>query len=119
MAARNAADRVMETTLSTGTGNLTLAGAETGYERFQDNFALNTAFDYLILDNGTGAWEAGEGYLSAATTLVRSTVRASSNADAAVSFVAGTKYVFNDISATSFNLLQTLAEVRRVASLRL
>ena len=95
-----AADRRMETSTTTGTGNLTLAGAVTGYKALSGGkIGLNAFFDYCIeaVDaNGvpTGEWETGEGYLSGATTLVRSVVSESSNANALVSFAAGTKRAF-------------------------
>ena len=95
-----AADRRMETSTTTGTGNITLAGAVTGYKALSGGkIVLNAFFDYCIeaVDGSgvpTGEWETGEGYLSGATTLVRSVVSESSNANALVSFAAGTKRVF-------------------------
>jgi hypothetical protein len=94
----------METSTTTGTGNVTLAAAVTGYRTFTSVHDLNQLLDYCIeaVDaNGvpTGDWEVGEGYLSGATTLVRSKVTASSNAGALVSLAAGTKYVFEVMPA--------------------
>lgn len=94
-------DRVMDTTTTTGTGNITLSGTPvSGFRAFGSTFATNEPFDYCIEavdSNGvpTGEWEIGEGYLSASTTLVRSVVATSSNSNAAVNFSAGTKRVFN------------------------
>lgn len=93
------AERVKETTTGTGTGNLTLAGAVTGFQSFNAAFGTNVSFEYCIeaVDTSgtpTGDWEVGDGYLSASTTLVRDIVRASSNSNAAVNFSAGTKNVF-------------------------
>ena len=93
-------DRVQETTTTTGTGNITLAGAVTGYETFQINFALNENVFYCI-DDGAGNWEIGTGHLSATTTLVRDVVLSSSNSDTLVSFGAGTKNVFNTLPAVA------------------
>ena len=98
------ADRVRETTTTTGTGNLTLAGAVTGFQSFSSAFDLNLEIEYAIeaVDvNGvpTGDWEVGTGYLSGATTFVRDTVKASSNAGNLVSLGAGTKNVFCTFSA--------------------
>lgn len=98
-----ARDRVMETSTTTGTGNLTLAGAVTGYRTFTSALPLSRFFDYCIeaVDaNGvpTGDWEVGEGYLSGTTTLVRG-VNASSNSNALVNLAAGTKRVFITFSA--------------------
>ncbi len=86
------ADRVQETSTSTGTGNFTLAGAVTGFRAFSPTVETNERFWYCI--EGGGEWEVGVGYLSAATTLVRETVDASSNAGALVNFSASTKNVF-------------------------
>lgn len=88
----NVADRVKETTTTTGTGNVTLAGAASGFIDFNTAFGLNVTFYYCIA-NGT-EWEVGVGHLSGTTALVRDTVLASSNAGALVNFSAGTKNVF-------------------------
>ena len=87
-------------------GNITLAGAVTGYKALSGGkIGLNAFFDYCIeaVDGSgipTGDWETGEGYLSGATTLVRSVVSESSNANALVSFAAGTKRVFITFGAS-------------------
>lgn len=99
------ADRRMETSTTTGTGNFTLLGAVAGYKALLGGkIGLNKLFDYVIeaVDaNGipTGEFETGEGYLSASSTLVRMLVSESSNADAAVTFSAGTKRVWITLSA--------------------
>lgn len=88
-------DRVKETTTTTGTGNITTAGAVTGFITFNTAFgtgASNT-FQYVIDSSGGSEWEVGVGYMSASTTLVRETILASSNSNAAVSFSSGTKNV--------------------------
>lgn len=94
MAAPTLADRVKETSTTTGTGDFTLDGAESGFQSF--NAAIGTSIDFLyaIVHQSAAEWETGVGSLSASTTLVRTTVIESSNADAAVSFSAGTKDVF-------------------------
>ncbi len=93
--------RVKETTVTTGTGNITLAGAPTGFQTFNTAFGTGVYFYYAI--EGGGEWEEGEGHLSAATTLVRDTVRFSSNSNAAVNFSAGTKNVFCTLPAYIFS----------------
>jgi hypothetical protein len=88
------ADRVKETTTTTGTGTVTLLGASTGFQSFAVIGNANTTY-YTIAGQGTSEWEVGIGtYTSSGTTLARTTVLASSNSNAAVNFSAGTKDVF-------------------------
>lgn len=88
------ADRVRETSATTGTGTLTLAGAMYGYQSFSVVGNGNTTY-YTIYDNTSGAWEVGIGtYTASGTTLSRDTVLASSNANTLVPFGVGTKDVF-------------------------
>ena len=88
------ADRVKETTATTGTGTVTLAGAATGYQSFSAIGNTNTTY-YVIAGQGTAEWEVGIGtYTASGTTLSRDAVLASSNAGALVDFPAGTKDVF-------------------------
>ena len=88
------ADRVQETTTTTGTGTVTLLGAVTGYQSFAAVGNANTTY-YCIAGLGTAEWEVGIGtYTSSGTTLARTTVLASSNSGSLVSFSAGTKSVF-------------------------
>jgi len=84
--------RVQETTTTTGTGNITLAGAVTNRVALQSLLAVNDYLDYVI-DDGAGNYEVGIGQLTATTTLVRVAVLYSSNSNALVSFAAGTKNV--------------------------
>ncbi|MBP9750996.1 MAG: hypothetical protein KBC95_04095 [Candidatus Peribacteraceae bacterium] len=86
------ADRVKDTTTTTGTGDLTLSGsAPTGFQTFNAAIGQGPLFYYAISASGSAEWEVGRGYLSAATTLVRQTVLASSNAGAVVNLSSGTK----------------------------
>lgn len=94
------ADRVKETTSTTGTGTVTLAGAVTGYQSFAAIGNANTTY-YCIAGQSGSEWEVGLGtYTAAGTTLSRTTVFASSNAGALVNFSAGTKDVFCTYAAT-------------------
>ena len=88
------ADRVKETTTTTGTGALTLAGASTGFRSFSSGIGANNTTYYTI--SSTGAeWEVGIGTVGAGgTTLSRDTVLASSNAGSLVTLSAGSKDVF-------------------------
>lgn len=86
------ADRVQETTTTTGTGTVTLAGATTGFQSFSAIGNGNTTY-YTI--SGGSEWEVGIGtYTSSGTTLSRTTVLASSNGGSLVNFSAGSKNVF-------------------------
>ena len=81
-------DRVKETTNTTGTGTLTLAGAVSGFQAFSAIGNGNTTY-YVIEDPNGTAWEVGLGtYTSSGTTLARS-VLASSNSDSAIN-ISGT-----------------------------
>ena len=88
------ADRVQETTLTTGTGTVTLAGAVLGFQTFAVIGNGNTTF-YTIADQGGSNWEVGIGtYTASGTTLSRDTVLSSSNGGSLVNFSAGTKTAF-------------------------
>jgi hypothetical protein len=81
------ADRVQETTNTTGTGTLTLAGAVSGYQSFAVIGNANTT--YYTISSGTD-WEVGTGtYTSVGTTLSRDTVYSSSAAGAKITVAAG------------------------------
>jgi hypothetical protein len=95
------ADRVKDTTTTTGTGDFTLSGtAPTGYRAFASVMATGDNCYYAIASASSTEWEVGYGTLTASTTLARSRVIASSNANAAVNFSAGTKDVFQTVPAT-------------------
>ena len=85
-------DRVQETSTTTGTGTITLAGAVSGFQSFSAIGNANTTY-YAIV--GGTEWEVGLGtYTSSGTTLSRDTILESSNGGTAVNFSAGTKNVF-------------------------
>ena len=93
------ADRVQETTTTTGTGTITLAGAVTGFQSFAAIGNGNTTY-YTIADTTGTYWEVGIGtYTSSGTTLSRNTVLSSSNSGSLVNFPAGTKNVFVTLPA--------------------
>ncbi len=94
-------DRVKETSTTTGTGTIDLAGAETGYESFVAGIGTTNTTYYAIELNSAGEWEVGIGTVTDAApdTLSRDTIITSSNSDSAVNFSAGTKNVFCTLPA--------------------
>src|SRR5210317_1126874 len=95
-------DRVKETSTTTGTGTIDLAGAETGYESFVSGVGTTNTTYYAIELNSAGEWEVGIGTVTdaATDTLSRDTIISSSNSDALVNFSAGTKNVFCTLPAS-------------------
>ena len=95
-------DRVKETTTSTGTGTINLAGAETGFETFVAGVGNSNTCYYCIAHQSADEFEVGLGTVTDATpdTLARTTVISSSNSDSAVDFSAGTKDVFCTLPAS-------------------
>lgn len=93
------ADRVKENTTSTGLGDIILSGAPVGFRTFASVIPVGEVFYYCVDGGVTGEWEVGIGVLSGATTLVRSSVLSSSNANSPVSFSAGAKTAFVTIAA--------------------
>lgn len=87
------ADRVRETSVTTGTGAITLAGAPIGYQTFLSAIGNGNSTYYVISNPGVNEWEVGIGSVSAGT-LVRTTVFASSTGSSLVDFTAGSKDVF-------------------------
>lgn len=91
-------DRILETTTTTGTGALTLAGAITGFRAFSAVCTIGDTLPYFVealdaVGAPSGDYEYGIGTYSGVNTLTRTTVQGSSNADAAVDFAAGSKNV--------------------------
>jgi len=95
-------DRVKETTTSTGTGTINLAGAETGFETFVAGVGNSNTCYYCIAHQSANEFEVGLGTITDATpdTLARTTIISSSNSDSAVDFSAGTKDVFCTLPAS-------------------
>jgi hypothetical protein len=89
------ADRVKETSTSTGTGDMTLAGAEIGYQSFAVIGNNNSTYYTIALQGGT-EWEVGIGtYETTGPDLQRDVVLSNSlGTTAKISFSAGTKDVF-------------------------
>lgn len=108
--------RVAESSVTTGVGAFTLAGALTAHVAFSGVCAVGDTVWYDIEAIGadglpSGAWEEGLGTYSAANTLTRTTVYRSTNANAAVNFAAGAKYVRLIADARQIAKLQNLSGV--------
>lgn len=109
-------DLCKETTTSTGTGNITTAGAVTGFRTIASAAAIGERVEYRI-DGGTEQ-ETGVGYLSAATTFVRETVYYSTNGNALVNFSAGTKTIFITVLGASATRMRRMANLVQRATFR-
>lgn len=98
------ADRVRDTTITTGTGSITLSGVPpAGFQSFATGLGASSVFvSYCIADQLGSNWEVGKGTFNGTTTLTRDLVRASSNANALVNFEAGIKDVF--VTAAARNI---------------
>jgi len=95
-------DRVKETTTTTGTGTLNLAGAATNFETFVAGIGDGNTVYYAIVHQSAAEFEVGLGTVTDATpdTLSRTTILSSSNSDSAVNFSSGTKDVFCTLPAS-------------------
>jgi hypothetical protein len=92
------ADRVRETSTTTGTGAYALAGAVSGFRTFSSAVGNNNSCSYVVTMGSQ--WEVGFGTVSTAgPVLSRDAIRASSNAGAAVNWLTGTKDVRLDADA--------------------
>jgi hypothetical protein len=89
------ADRVKSNTTTTGTGTVVLnTTPPTGYQSFAVIGNANTTY-YTIAEQSGPNWEVGIGtYYLGNSSLARTTILASSNANAVVTFGTGTKDVF-------------------------
>jgi len=103
------ADRVKDTTTSTGTGNITVSGtADPGFKTLSDRLTVDgdTGDFAIVAVDGSGAptgdWETSTLTRISANVYSRAVIE-SSNGDALVNFSAGTKQVF--LTATGRNIL--------------
>jgi hypothetical protein len=103
-------DRVKETSTTTGTGTLTLAGAVTGFETFSSAIGNANTTYYAIVNTTDGEFEVGLGTVGAGT-LARTTIISSSNSDSAVDFAAGTKNVFVTLPASKSVILDSSGNI--------
>ncbi len=93
------ADRVRETSTTTGTGNFTLAGAVDRFRTFDSVLDTGDTTYYTIADQSGVGWEVGIATFTSPATLARTTILSSSNGGSAVDFGAGSKDVFITLPA--------------------
>lgn len=118
--ARINADRVLETSTTTGVGAYALAGAVTGYRAFSAVAANGDTVSYYAEDvdvNGKplGGWETGIATWNTGNTLTRTTIKASSNANAAVSWAAGTRRIALGLVAADVNTFVIVDDVLKLS----
>ncbi len=96
------ADRVADTTSTTGTGAFALDGSSfNAYRNFGDVCDDGDTIYYSAAHRTLNQWEVGKGTYGAGTNvLTRTLVLASSNADAAVNFSSGTKDLVAGVPAS-------------------
>jgi len=95
-------DRVKETSTTTGTGTLSLAGAVSSFQTFVAGIGNSNVTYYAIVNDSGTEFEIGIGTVTDASpdTLSRTTILESSNSDSAVDFSSGTKTVFCTLPAS-------------------
>jgi hypothetical protein len=103
------ADRVKETTTTTGTGTLNLGGAVSQFQTFVAGIGNGNETYYSIEDPTGTDWEVGIGTVTdaATDTLSRDTVISSSNGGSLVNFGAGEKVVFSTQPASKTFILSS------------
>lgn len=106
MPTRALANRVKQTSASTGTGNFDLLGTVEGFRTFASAYSAGTQFTYLIALGSE--WEMGVGVLSSGQ-LVRQTVIDSSNSGSLVNFSAGNKTVLVTAAQSDLQLVNSTA----------
>ena len=93
-------DRVKETTTTTGTGPVVLAGEAGGFQDFSSAIGNTNTTYYAIVHQSLDEWEVGIGtYGSASNNLTRNTVLSSSTGSS-INFSSGTKDVFVTLPAS-------------------
>lgn len=108
--------RVLETTITTGTGTYTLAGAVTGFRAF--SAPLSNSDTCIYYAEGGSDWELGYGTYSGGT-IARTGIIKSSNSNNAVNWAAGTKTIGiapigpSDLDSTNLGRLHNALGIAR------
>ena len=89
-------DRVRETSTTSGTGTLNLAGIVTGFQTFVAGIGNSNETYYAIFEEGTNLFEIGRGTVTDATpdTLSRTEVLSNSSGNTSKISFSGTLDVF-------------------------
>jgi len=105
-------DRVKESTTSTGTGTINLAGTSDGFQGFVAGVGGGNTTYYAISHQTASEFEVGIGNVTDATpdTLSRDTIISSSNGGAAVNFSAGTKDVICTLPSSKSYILNNAGD---------
>ena len=96
-------DRVRETSTTSGTGTLNLAGAVTGFQTFVAGIGNSNETYYAIFEEGTNLFEIGRGTVTDAApdTLSRTEVLSNSSGNTSkITFSGGTLSVFCTMPAS-------------------
>jgi len=111
-------DRVKETTSTTGTGTVSLAGAESGFTGFSDVLSDTNTTYYTIISGNETDWETGLGtFASSGDTLARTTVLSNSAGTTAKISLTGTSTVFCSLpAAESVHGLPHVAKMTQTSS---
>ena len=111
-------DRVKETSTTTGTGTLDLAGASVGFVTFVAGIGNSNTTYYAINAQGTSNWEVGIGTVTDATpdTLARTTVLNNSLGTTAKINFSGTLDVFCTMPASKSVYLDSTGDPVGAAS---
>ena len=102
------ADRVKETTSSTGTGTFSLSGAVPDFQSFVTGIGTTNTTYYSAAD-GISLWEVGIGTVTAGSpnTLSRTTVLASSSGGAKVSFTVSPTVICTSPAILAGSIINT------------
>lgn len=105
------ADRVQETSTTSGTGTLTLNGAVNGFQSFANGVGNGNTCYYTIYDTVAYTWEVGVGtYTTSGSTLTRTTVFSnSSQTTSLINFAGNLMNVWVDYPAEKAVSTDTLA----------
>ena len=100
-------DRVKETSTTTGTGDITLAGVPSGQGNvtFSSGIGVGNTTYYCIFQQGSSSFEIGLGTLSGSTTLERTTVINNSSGNTSKISFSGTLDVFVTMPAANTGYL--------------